>query len=189
MEKSAKTYTLEEKKDIFEYVNNVHLHLRGDEKRRLKRAMTHVWKQNKNIGAFELFIKLYESHDTYDKMNEWFKQYVKECEETPEDYDRFIPLAKHRRLLLYREHEIEDLEHEMKYVLEKQKVISYEDHEEQMYEKDKAHKQKYDELEDSYIKKNNQISIDSEKKDFTINRLADKVKYLEDVIKQLETKD
>ena len=59
--------TKEEKQDIFEVVNSTHLRLKGDAKRLLKRQFT-TWKINKNVGAFELFMKLYESEDVYDKL-------------------------------------------------------------------------------------------------------------------------
>ena len=45
-----------EKQDIFEEVNSVHLKLGGDEKKKLKRAFTHDWKINKNIGSFVLYM-------------------------------------------------------------------------------------------------------------------------------------
>ena len=53
--------TKQDKQDIFEFVNSTHLHLKGDDKKALKRQFCHVWKINKNIGAFELMMKLYES--------------------------------------------------------------------------------------------------------------------------------
>ena len=46
MEQSVNTYTKEEKADIFEYVNNVHLHLKGNAKKQTKQKFVHTWKQN-----------------------------------------------------------------------------------------------------------------------------------------------
>lgn len=190
MEQSVNTYTKEEKAEAFEYVNNIFLHLKGAEKSRLKRAMTNSWKQNKTIGCLELFMKLYTSYDVYDKDNEWFKKYVKEGEETPEDYNtKKIALAKHRRIVGRREEDNDELQHQLDNVMEQKGLMTREDYDEGITNLKKSHKRDIEVMEDNCMKKVNQISVESEKKDFTIRILEDKVKYLEDALKQYETKD
>ena len=124
--------TKEEKNIIFEVVNSTHLHLKGDAKRLLKRQFT-TWKINKNIGAFELFMKLYESEDEYDKMNEWWKQFVEDGYGS--DYYRThkpISYAKHRRHMDYRSEEIQDLEQKLEDVENGKGYIKQETHDDEI---------------------------------------------------------
>jgi len=123
------TLSKEEKKDIFEAVNSTHLKLKGEQKKQLKRQFTTVWKINKNIGAFELFMKLYESEDLYDEMNDWFQQYVSEQDTSQvNNYKnkKKVSYAKHRRTVARRDEEIDEL---------KDRVSELEDELEELKEK------------------------------------------------------
>ena len=68
----SEAYTKDEMSNIFDVVNSNHLHLKGKVRSDLRRQFL-SWKQNKTIGAFDLFIKLYESEDVYDKRIEFNK--------------------------------------------------------------------------------------------------------------------
>lgn len=127
------TLSKEEKKDIFEMVNSTHLKLKGDQKKHLKRQFTTVWKINKNIGAFELFMKLYESEDVYDEINDWFQQFVSEQDtsQTTNYKNRKVSYAKYRRTVSRRDEEIDELkdrvdelEDELEELKEKVKQLS-----------------------------------------------------------------
>tara|TARA_R110002096_G_scaffold114893_2_gene249014 strand:+ start:167 stop:739 length:573 start_codon:yes stop_codon:yes gene_type:complete len=107
----------EEKQNIFEIVNTTHLHTKGNKKKLLKSQFCNSWKINKNIGAFELFMKLYESEDVYDKYNEWFKKYIDTHpgQPTPESIrsEKNIPYSKYVRNLGYKNEELEELEQKL----------------------------------------------------------------------------
>ena len=122
-------YSVEDKKGIFDVVNSNHLHLTG-EKRKYTRKQFLTWKQNKNIGAFDLFIKLYESEDVYDKRIEFWKKYI-------EDQGPFwdnaakqkpIPFQKHQLYMSYKDEEIEVLEKKLEDVEEGKGYMSEESH-------------------------------------------------------------
>ena len=134
--------TKQDKQDIFEFVNSTHLHLKGDDKKALKRQFCHVWKINKNIGAFELMMKLYESENVYDKMNEAFLECIKDGYNN-EHYmnHKHIPYATHIRRMGWRNREIEEKEMELEDIKEGKGYITEEDH------KDELNKLKQEQLE------------------------------------------
>jgi len=126
--------TKEEKQNIFEVVNNDHLRLKGKEKAALKRDFSSGWKLNKRIGAFELFMKLYESEELYDIKNEWFKKYIKEDGFSPEHYksQKPVPIIKHLRRVRHADEQVVELEQKLEDVAEGKGYISQEDHEYQL---------------------------------------------------------
>jgi len=192
MEQSANTYTcIQEKSEIFEYVNNVHLHLKGNIKKQTKRKFVHTWKQNNTSpGCFELFIALYKSHDTYDKDNEWFRKHLKANCETEGDYNtRKISLAKHRRIVGRRQEEIDEFERQLEELEEAKGYIKEEEHIEMMRDQKKSLKRDAEDMEDSYIKKLNQVTAERDKALSQLNIQIAQNEYLKDAIKQYETKD
>tara|TARA_R110002050_G_scaffold244633_3_gene382241 strand:- start:14 stop:592 length:579 start_codon:yes stop_codon:yes gene_type:complete len=126
---SPKVYSKDERSEMFEYVNSEFFKLKGDKRKALRKAIL-TWKQNKQVGAFELFVMLYNSEDKYDEKNEWFKNYIKD--ENMEAYKnkKSIPYAKHIRRMAWRDEEINELEVQLENVLEDNKLISKSDHEE-----------------------------------------------------------
>lgn len=126
---SPKVYSKDERSEMFEYVNSEFFKLKGDKRKALRKAIL-TWKQNKQVGAFELFVMLYNSEDKYDEKNEWFKNYIKD--ENMEAYKnkKSIPYAKYTRRMRWRDEEINELEVQLENVLEDNKLISKSDHEE-----------------------------------------------------------
>jgi len=100
----------QEKGEIFEQVNSVHLKLNGMDKKQLKRQFK-SWKINKNIGAFELFMKLYESEDAYDKMSESFNKFLNESPYEKDDIKKMkpVPYIKHVRRITMMQNEMDEL--------------------------------------------------------------------------------
>jgi len=132
MEYSA--LTKEEKQSIFEIVNNDHLRLKGKEKAALKRDFSSGWKLNKRIGAFELFMKLYESEELYDNKNEWFKKYLEEDGFSEQYYKnhKSIPYVKHLRRVRHADEQVVELEDKLEEIQEGKGYISQEDHDYQL---------------------------------------------------------
>ena len=126
--------TKEEKQSIFEIVNNDHLRLKGKEKAALKRDFSSGWKLNKRIGAFELFMKLYESEELYDSKNEWFKKYIKEDGFSPEYYNsqKPVPIIRHLRRVRHADEQVLELEQKLEDIAEGKGYISQEDYEYQL---------------------------------------------------------
>ena len=136
---SPKVYSKDERSEMFEYVNAEFFKLKGDKRKALRKAIL-TWKQNKQVGAFELFVMLYNSEDKYDEKNEWFKKYIKD--ENMEAYKnkKSIPYAKHTRRMAWRDEEINELEVQLENVLEDNKLISKEVHTEQLNKVKEKHK-------------------------------------------------
>ena len=65
-----------QKGDVFDMVNNTFLHLQGDQRRILRAQFMNVWKKNKNVGAADLFMALYNSIDTLDSWERSLKSDV-----------------------------------------------------------------------------------------------------------------
>jgi hypothetical protein len=178
MEQSAKTYTKEEKEDIFEVVNSIHLKLKGNAKKITKRKFVHTWKpDSKSMGCYDLFIKLYESEGVYDSMNDWFKDWV--SDESPSQYvnHKPVPYAKHRRLMGYRDEEIANLEEQLEDIEQGKGYIKIDIHEDQVKELKREYKYLQDELEDTTIKLNNRYQLMEEKYKGNINRLEEQLQY------------
>tara|TARA_R100000808_G_C2148645_1_gene156816 strand:- start:1611 stop:2183 length:573 start_codon:yes stop_codon:yes gene_type:complete len=123
--------TKEEKQSIFEVVNNDHLRLKGNQKKLLKSQFCNSWKINKNIGAFELFMKLYESEELYDIKNEWFKKYIEDYGFSPEHYksQKPVPLIRHLRRVRHADEQVVELEQKLEEIKEGKGYISQEEHE------------------------------------------------------------
>jgi hypothetical protein len=120
----------EERGDMFEGVNNVFLHLKGDDKRYLKRQVK-IWKKNKNIGALELFIHLYIACDgVIDAEMKDNKKLQTELSflTTAENVSRKYHL-KHIR---WREEEIDKLEKQLDDVEKEKGYMKIDKHEELM---------------------------------------------------------
>ena len=126
---SPKVYSKDERSEMFEYVNAEFFKLKGDKRKALRKAIL-TWKQNKQVGAFELFVMLYNSEDKYDEKNEWFKNYIKDENMEAFKNKKSIPYAKHLRRMAWRDEEINELEVQLENVLEDNKLISKSDHEE-----------------------------------------------------------
>lgn len=187
MEQSVKTYTREEKAEVFEYVNNIFLHLKGDDKRRLKRAMTHTWKQNKTIGCLELFMKLYNSYDVYDKDTEWFKKYLNESCETEDDYkNKKISLAKHRRIVGRRQEDNDELQQQLEELEESRGYIKEEEHDEIIRDIKKSLKADHQVELEAEQKKSYHSSLEAEKYKSRLETQIQQTLYYKKLCEDLE---
>jgi hypothetical protein len=182
------TLSKEEKADIFEAVNSTHLNLTGNQKKLLKRSFTHTWKLNKNMGAFELFMKLYESEDLYDSRCEFFKKYVEEDYFTADHYRtrKPVPYAKHRRHMSFKSEEIEELEKKLEdWVTGKSGYISQENHEElmktQLEEQQEIIRSKSDEIG----KWKNKAAGEAEKRVYEVTAAEKQRDYFEEQLNKL----
>tara|TARA_R110000822_G_scaffold48666_3_gene127915 strand:- start:366 stop:920 length:555 start_codon:yes stop_codon:yes gene_type:complete len=126
-------YSREQKANIFDVVNSNHLHLTG-EKRKATRRQFLSWKQNKTIGAYDLFIKLYEAEDVFEKRVDFFKKYIEDegpfwqgqIDKKPVSNERY------RLYMAYKNEEIEGLEKKLEDVEECNGYVSKEYHDEEM---------------------------------------------------------
>ena len=187
MEKSVNTLSKEEKADIFEYVNNVHLHLKGHEKKATKQKFVHTWKQNKLIGCYELFMALYRSQEVYDNDNEWFKKYLNEQCETEEDYKhKKISLAKHRRITARRQEEIEELEQQLKEIEEAEGYMKEEEHDEIVRDLKKSLKADHQVELEAEQRKSHHLSLEAEKYKSRLETANSQLAYYKKLCEDLE---
>ena len=153
-------YSTDDLKNIFEIVNGDHLHLKGKEKAAAKRQLTTLNRKSKSIGAYDLYIALYESKEKYDKENEWFKSYMNDPETESQGFilsKKSIPYVKFFRQRVKLQNTIEDLENELDSVLEDNNLMSKKDHDLEIKELTKSLKQQLFECEDKLQKANNEI--------------------------------
>jgi len=183
--------TREEKQDIFESVNSTHLKLKGNQKKILKRSFCDAWKLNKSVGAFELFMKLYESFDEYDKMNEWFKEYL---EEDPQDAHYYrthkkIPYAKHRRFMAYRTDEIDELEKKLEEVEDGKGYIKQDIHDDEILELKKEWRNKVYALEDEVSRLKQKLIYAEQDATARVNTAREQTQYFKQQLELLSIKD
>ena len=124
-------YTKEEKESIFDIVNSTHLHLCGKDRSDVRRNFM-AWKQNKSIGAFELFIKLYESEDVYDKKIQFYKDYINDQGPFWNIYlnKEPMPFSKYQLHMKWKDEEIEETLQLLEDIKEGKGYISEESHNE-----------------------------------------------------------
>ena len=111
-------YSKKQKEEIFDVVNRTHLLLKG-EKRKATRRQFLSWKINQNsIGAYELFIKLYDSIDIKYSPDEYIKKAEEDNELLQKDLERFKRELKNKQHRLEMnedryERELESKDHQL----------------------------------------------------------------------------
>lgn len=129
----SKAYTKDEMSNIFEVVNSTHLHLTGRVRSDLRRQFL-SWKQNKTIGAYDLFIKLYEAEDVFEKRVDFFKKFIED--EGPfwqgQIDKKPVSNERHRLYLAHKNEEIDNLWKKLEDVEEGNGYVSKEYHDEEM---------------------------------------------------------
>ncbi len=188
MELSKKEYTKDEKSEMFDYVNSTFFKLKGDKRKALRKAIL-TWKQNKQVGAFELFVMLYHSEDLYDEKNEWFKEYVDETGLTKEETKKKkpIPYVKHVRRMRWKDKEIEEAQEELESVLEDKNLISKEEHEE-IVDKIKAdNKELKESLEHKIQQLEQQLNFAKESAEAKIRIANERANFFENECMKLST--
>lgn len=187
MEESAISYTKDELNDIFEIVNSEHLHLKGRDKVVVKRQFNSVWKRdNKGLGCYQLFMKLYDSHDRFEAEMEWWKEHASF---SPQYYreKKAVPNAKYARHIGFCNEEIHQLEQKLEDVESGKGYITQEEHESKLQEAIDNEKQIIREKSDTIAKLRNEVSFLREKLEHNSDRFDAMKRYYEDHISKLTT--
>ena len=138
-----------EKGDIFEYVNDLYLHLKGQKKKQTKQSFKTSWKED-NM-CYILFMAL---NDAYDKwlQHESNEEWIWERDNIREDK---VSKKKHRRIVnMVSEREYE-LEEELDKVKEGRGYISQDTHNEELNDMKQNYNLKISELQDQVQKYKN----------------------------------
>ena len=184
------TYTQDQLKDIFTVVNNTHLNLKGT-KRKSLRASFLKWKQdNKQPGAFDLMLALFTSEDRFEKQQDNWERICKAYEYTLEDFinHKPIPYGKYMKRMRMKDERIDELEREIDEVMEKNDLISLEDHRDEIRELKKEHRLKYDLMEDQFIKADTKNKYYEDKMKAMEERYEYLIKSKDKLIDELENK-
>jgi archaellin len=123
-DKSVKLST-SEKAEIFEYVNDMYLHLKGQKKKQTKQSFKTSWKED-NM-CYILMMKLNDAYDQWSEHEqnedwEFDKSVIKNSD------NKSISMMKHRRHLAFVREEVFYLETELEKVKEGKGYISEEAH-------------------------------------------------------------
>ena len=129
-DKSVKLST-EEKGEIFEYVNTMYLHLKGQKKKQTKQSFKTSWKED-NM-CYILMMKLNDVYETWsekEQHEDWeFDQYV-----IKNSNEKSISMVRHKRNMNFMRMDLEDKEKELDKIKEGKGYISQESHDEAMKE-------------------------------------------------------
>jgi len=180
MEKSDNKLTTEEKGEIFEYVNNLYLKLKGQKKKQTKASFKNSWKED-NL----LYIMMMKLNDVYDIWceNECQDEWTWERENVT--MEGTISKKKHHRVMnMVRESE-RDLELELENIKEGKGYISEEVYNTALEEKDKQIQQINREQGDTIAKLRNEANFLREKLDAANKRLEAQKLYYEDQMTKL----
>jgi len=186
MEYSA--LTLKEKNDYFDYVNSIHLGLKGKAKNDMKRNMKNTWKNDSNIML--LFMKLYESFDVYEKM-ETSKTYINNPHVGSINSNDYLkkPITTRQHLLhiAYLQDEIDELDNKLSDVESGKGYITNEDHEIAIQETKDYFRDENSSLTDSMIKYKNEAQFLRDKMECMEQKnkviLEEKEKYIQVLLK------
>jgi hypothetical protein len=149
------TMTRQDKIDVFDCVNGTFLNLKGERRKVFRTQFCNVWKQNKNIGAADLVMALFNSIDKQDSWERSLREDVhKGLGYSEKDImEKMMPFLTYKKIINgVREdmdemaQKIEDLEEdsitqddhktEMKEAVREQK----DKHEEEMLDLERKHK-------------------------------------------------
>ena len=180
MEKSDNKLTTDEKAEIFEYVNNLYLKLKGNKKKQTKASFKNSWKED-NL----LYIMMMKFTDVYDVWleNERNDEWVWERDNVT--MEGTISQKKHHRVMNMMRESERDLELELEKIKEGKGYISEEQHIEEMKEKQTEYEQNNRENGDSVAKYRNEADFLREKLDKADKRLEAQKLYYEDQMKKL----
>ena len=186
MEYSA--LTLKQKSDYFDFVNSIHLKLKGKPKNDMKRNMKNTWKNDSNIML--IFMKLYKSFDVYEKMEEsesyTSSPYVKA--KNKDDYlKKPITTRQHLLHVAYLQDEIDELDKKLSDVESGKGYITNENHNIAIQETKDHFRDENSSLKDSMIKYKNEAEFLREKMDSMERNnkaiLQEKDKYIQILLK------
>ena len=182
MENSENKLTTDEKAEIFEYVNDKYLKLKGQKKKQTKASFKGSWKED-NL----LYIMMMKLNDVYDIWcdNEQHEEWVWEKENTY--MEGTITQKKHRRMMnMMRQNEY-DLEIKLEEIEAGKGYMSEEKYKEDMREKEKEYEQNNREQGDRVAKYRNEADFLREKLDKATKRLDAQKLYYEDQMTKLNS--
>ena len=174
--------TIDEKAEIFEYVNNLYLKLTGEKKKYTKRCFKTSWKED-NM-CYKLLLKLYDVYDVWVE-NECHDEWTWERENIT--MEGTISQKKHHRVMNMMRESERELELELEKIQEGKGYISEEVYNTALEEKDKENQQNNRENGDLVAKLRNQLAFKDEKLDHANKRLEAQKLYYEDQMKKLNT--
>ena len=120
---------LSDKGEIFEYVNTLYLHLKGDKKRQTKRSFKALWKEDHMCHIMMMAL-----YDAFDKWSERENEEEWVWEKDNLNMEGTISVKQHKRKFHFIQKEMEELETKLEKVENGKGYISEESHEEQMKE-------------------------------------------------------
>jgi len=180
MEKSDNKLTTDEKGEIFEYVNSMYLHLKGNKKKQTKQSFKTTWKED-NM-CYKLLLGYNDVYDIWLK-NEQNEEWVWERDNTITEGT--ITKKKHMRMINMMRESERYLEEELENIKDGKGYISEEQHKEEMNKQLQEQKQLIREQGDSIAKYRNESEMLREKLDYANKRLEAQKLYYEDQMKKL----
>lgn len=129
-DKSVKLST-EEKGEIFEYVNTMYLHLKGQKKKQTKQSFKTSWKED-NM-CYILMMKLNDVYETWSEK-EQHEDWEFDRDVIKNSNEKSISMVRHKRNMNFMRMDLEDKEKELDKIKEGKGYISQESHDEAMKE-------------------------------------------------------
>ena len=187
--------TRDDKIEIFDITNSVSLRLKGEPRKALRRKFVDVWKQNKSVGCFELFMALFKSYEIMDKQEELWKREINPetsevCFHLPEDWATAqVTYKKYKSRVEFSEEQIYQLEQELDKIREGKGYISEEQHKEMMETQKKEFQMRIRDLSDQVGKWRNKASAENELRVSEVRRAEKQAKFFKRMADQLSTPD
>ena len=148
--------TPEGKAEIFDIVNSMYLHYKGDKKKNTKKAFKSLWKEDNN--CYRLILSLYNADDILQKNKDIFNKELEYGYGIPLDWEtKKISFRRHHGMISMLRQEVEDLEKQLENIEQEKDIIKMTEHNDIIRQIENQYKEKLEALEDNNIKLKNQL--------------------------------
>jgi ElaB/YqjD/DUF883 family membrane-anchored ribosome-binding protein len=177
------TLTKEEKASIFEIVNNMFLHYKGNKKKETKKSFKNTWKEDNN--CFQLIMTLYNAEDILDgvkgKLNEEINGgWIPAGWETEK-----VSWRKYRGMCIHLGEEIHELEQKLEDVEQGKGYVSEEKYKEDMKTQLEESQETIRDLSDKVAKWRNKSVWEEEKRVAEVKTAEKLTLYFKTQLEQL----
>lgn len=145
-----------EKGEIFDIVNSMYLHYKGDQMSQTKKNFKSVWKEDNNLYKFLLC--LYNADDIIERNKDRFDKELETGFGIPLDWETHkVSFKRHHGMCLMFREEVENLEKQLEDMENDKDVIKMSEHKDILKQQKQESDEKIESLEDTIIKLKNQL--------------------------------
>ena len=176
--------TTDDKAQIFDIVNSMYLHYKGDKKKNTKKAFKSLWKEDNN--CYKLILCLYNADDILQKNKDIFNKELEYGYGIPLDWKtKKISFRRHHGMICMLRQEVEDLEKQLENIEQEKDIIKMTDHNDIIRQIENQYKEKLEALEDKNIKLKNQLRNKDDDMKAKVKTHSERAEYFQTQLNKL----